>query len=213
MMAGRRQTGPPDEGFLIPALSAIFGWLKGLSLGEYLAKRTRTDADRYRVVEVYVLSWLALEAVLFLYLALALPRGGTLGFGVVAALVSILMGYRYLDISQAVLNGVLFDRVRGEATGTSLERSLVLTVANYLESGLIFTALAYLAGSAFFPPLKSAAGALFYSFGMAVRFNPPAVAVGAWSQLLLVAQVVITLTLLLVLVARTVMVLLAPRGR
>ena len=148
----------------------MFGYLQWLSIPELVAWRWPNKSRQWfaRLVEVYVLSFLAMEigAVAILF--------GWPWIGVYQAFflfAYIVFGIRLLGLWQTALNALVFANVRKRgrsesiASATTSERTLILTSVNFVEVVAVFAVFAFLNQEAF--GLESAWSAVAYSVQVA----------------------------------------------
>lgn len=163
---------------LTPILGFIFLYLEFLPFPLILrkAKRSCKCLKEHSVVELYVLTFLAIESVIFWITAKYFPGPVSI---IAAIIIAIILGMRLLDIMQSWVNILL---VKPEAEILYASRLLILTLINYIELVLTFSVLGYVWNASFVPKFQNLTDSMVFTLGtmtaIGSKYEP--VSVGAW---------------------------------
>lgn len=119
-------------------------------------EKTDNETRNKKIQELYVYSWILIEAVLYIWLMLIRTPSIVLG-----VIISLIVLYRLSGIIMLWVERYIF----GPPEPRSIPRFILLTLLNYLEIILIFAIFAYVARNNF-------VNGVFIPFGVTVTFSP-----------------------------------------
>ncbi|GEM_PF-2687910 len=184
-------------GLLLGWGEKAFGYFKQASLLRLVQRFRQGDA----VVDVYVISWLALEVIALALTAIFSKSPGDAGV-LWLVLLGVIFGYRLADILQAVGNVVVFDALReGAKPAASPQRSLLLGFVNYVEIVVIFALAVYVVGDEFARPVGHLWDAVYSSLRQSALLGAPMEPVTRLAYFVSVVQVAMSILVLLTLLA------------
>jgi hypothetical protein len=150
----------------------------------------------HAIVELYVFVFLILEVIIFW-------RIGTINPGLVplwsSIILSLLLGYRLVDIFQSWIN--IF--VSQPSTGILYPaRSLLFGIINYIELILSFSILGYAWNISINPRLHNIADSALFTIGTMTAIGSNSVPVSVWAWIIYLAEIGFGLFFLIVIITR-----------